>query len=83
MFAAMYVGATLVVARKDGDEILRCAQNDRDGGYALRGTGGAEPRPYGVYMSAEENSLAIRESPLRCPIQAGGGTQGGNTLLPP
>ena len=28
---AMHVGATLAVAREAGDEILRCAQNDRDG----------------------------------------------------
>ena len=30
--AARNVGATLAVARKMGDEILRCAQNDRDEG---------------------------------------------------
>ena len=34
----------------DGREILRCAQNDRDGENALRGTGGAEPRPYGSIL---------------------------------
>ena len=44
--AARNVGATLAVAWKTWDEILRCAQNDRDGG--IRNAGGAEPRPYGV-----------------------------------
>jgi hypothetical protein len=96
---AMHVGATLAVAREAGDEILRCAQNDRDGGeshHRLRAvplkvncreaareatlgcpltgeakTGGAEPRPYGVYKSTEIICRAIRESPLRILTKTG------------
>jgi hypothetical protein len=45
----------------DGGEILRCAQNDRDGGYGTRGdAGGAEPRPYGVDGSVGGGPAARR-----------------------
>jgi hypothetical protein len=63
----MHVGATLAVARDTGEEILRCAQNDRDGGprgvedaapYGFYGGAGGGPEvrrvvvPYGFYVSA-------------------------------
>jgi hypothetical protein len=52
---ARNVGATFMVARETGDEILRCAQNDRTGGRDLRGTGDGRSRapPLRFYMSAE------------------------------
>ena len=55
-----------MVARKDGKEILRCAQNDRTGD-ALLGTrdGRSRAPPLRFYISVEENRWAIRESPLR------------------